>query len=415
MRSLCAKAKASRALLLLTLLLSLIPAAAPAQAQAAAHRVAPGDTITGVIDADHLTQMYVFTQANAANEVAQLENTGSVPLALAALETTGSRLGVQTAAPGSTVSLSWPTRDGATYYLLVFPVATAGGSGSFRLSLSGIPISATPTAVPPTVTINEPLQFTLTWQAGARLSLEVRDPQGQSVHWRSPQTTDGGSFSGDSDPIDCAAFTPHAQTQTAAWNAPVSGSYEILVHYVDGCAPDIPFTVRARLGSTDFPALSGTLPGTETTFVGGFVIGADGRAALNLRSGIVGAAPALDSFSTADLTASAQPLAADGSATGHISSDQPYRSFSFEGTLGAIVTATAARTSGSLDTLLVLMDSNGNLVAYNDDAGDATTDSAFSDVRLRHSGTYLLVVTRYAETFGATEGDFRLTLSLTGS
>ncbi len=43
------------------------------------------------------------------------------------------------------------------------------------------------------------LQINLVWQAGARLSLEVREPQGQSLHWRNPQTANGGSFTGSSE------------------------------------------------------------------------------------------------------------------------------------------------------------------------------------------------------------------------
>jgi hypothetical protein len=344
--------------------------------------------------------------------VATIENTGALPLSLAVTDAAGSRLGaLGSIAAGEQAVLSWPTAEGGVYYLLVITLEPPGtGVGSFRLSLSGVAAAASaPTPAPVVIPAGSPLQFSLTWQAGARLSLEVRDPQGQSVHWNNPQSTDGGAFSGNTEPIDCAAYTPHLQSQTVRWAAPPAGSYEILVHYIDGCETGIPFSVSVRLGSVDFPALSGTLP-TDSTFVGGFVVGADGRAAVNVRSGVVGAVAAL-AIPTADLVANAQPLPAGGTAQGRISSDQPYISYRFEAQLGAVISASVRRTSGSLDTTLVLMDINGNLVALNDDADDSTTDSAITEARLRRAGTYLLVVTRYAQLLGATEGDFELSVS----
>ncbi len=414
MRSRFGKVNPLRAILLLCLLIGSIPAARAQPVQDGSRRVAPGQTVVGVIDAEHLTQMYIFTQGNAANEVARLQNSGVLALSLAVLDMAGSRLSVlPPLVSGGEASLSWPTSEGTSYYLLVFPAeAPAGGAGSFRLTLSGVPAIAPPATQPEAIPMGGTLQINLAWQAGARLSLEVRDPQGQSLHWRNPQTANGGSFTGSSDPLDCAVFSPHTQTQTATWNAAVSGSYEILVHYVDGCETSIPFTLRARLGTSEFPMLSSTLPSADSTFVGGFVVGTDGRAAISVRNGIVSETPIL-AIATADLVANAQPLPAAG-AQGHISSDQPYYSYQFEGTLGTVLSAAVTRTSGSLDTLLVLMDSNGNLIALNDDASDVTTDSAISEARLRHSGSYLLVVTRYAQAIGATEGDFALTVSGAG-
>lgn len=400
-----------RALIALCLaLFLLLPAATHAQDES--RLLTPGQSVDGVIDADHLLQMYRFTQGSASNEVATLANTGARALSLTVTDAAGSHLAaLSSVAAGAQAVLSWPTASGGVYYLLVIPLdAPEAGTGAFRLSLSGVAAEAASAPTPaPVIPAGSPLQFSLTWQAGARLSLEIRDPQGQSVHWNNIQSADGGAFSGDTDAVDCAAFTPHLQSQAVRWAAPPAGSYEILVHYIEGCETSIPFSVSVRLGSVDFPALSSTLP-SDSTFVGGFVVGADGRAALNARSGIVGADAAL-TIPTADLLANAQPLPADGAAQGRISSDQPYVSYQFQGELGAVISASVQRTSGSLDTLLVLMDNNGNLVALNDDAGDGTTDSAIADARLRRGGTYLLIVTRYAQLLGATEGDFALTVS----
>jgi len=255
-----------RAILLLCLLIGSIPPRGHSRTDGS-RRVAPGQTVVGVIDAEHLTQMYIFTQGNAANEWARLQNSGVLALSLAVLDMAGRRLSVlPPLVSGGEASLSWPTSEGTSYYLLVFPAdASAGGAGSFRLTLSGVPAIAPPATQPEAIPMGGTLQINLVWQAGARLSLEVREPQGQSLHWRNPQTANGGSFTGSSESARLRGVFPHTQTQTATWNAVVSGSYEILVHYVDGCETSIPFTLRARLGTSEFPMLSSTLPSADST------------------------------------------------------------------------------------------------------------------------------------------------------
>jgi hypothetical protein len=271
--------------------------------------------------------------------------------------------------------------------------------GSFTLTL----------LQPLTLSTAGALQFDLIWQAGARLSLEVRDPQGQSLHWRNTLSADGGVFVGGiDDPIDCALFSPRPQRQTAQWQQALRGSYEILVHYIDGCEPSAPFTITARLGSGEIPALNGVV-NTDETFAAGVSIGDNARITLNARSGVV-PQNALD-IPTADLLAQAQPLPPDGSVENTITNDQPFRAYRFEGHFGDQIGAQVTKTSGNLDTLMALMDSNGNLLALNDDLAEGSTDSILQGVRLRRAGTYFVIVTRYAQLLGATEGGFSLVVS----
>ena len=274
--------------------------------------------------------------------------------------------------------------------------------------------TAESTAVLPTATTAPAIPMTglhveLDWQAGARLSLEIRDPQGQSIHWKNPQSADGGVFTGATDPIDCATFSPHPLTQTAMWSTALAGSYEILVHYIDGCTSSVPFTLTVTLNGRVFPALGGIAQENQT-FVGGLVVNADGTGGLSSKSGMISVNATL-AIQTSDLVANAEPLPADEPVQGQIDSNQPYHAYQFDGQLGDIVSAVVTHTSGSLDTMIALLDTNGNLLAINDDSADDTTDSALNKVRLRHNGTYLIVVTRYGQLVGATTGGFELTVT----
>ena len=490
-------------LLAITLFLSGISAA---HAQDESRRLKSGQPVAGIIDTQHLTQIYSFASKLPFANGLRLNNGGALPLKIVIIDAAGMPLTtVDNIAPGTEGRLSsWlPPTDG-TYYVVIYPTESLNNrTGSFTLTLDDVPLMRTatagaaatpavatvettlvatevvtaavtveptevatevvtvePTAVPPTATI-EPTQLTpevvtveptavpptatieptqvvteivtveptavpptatlepiiattglhvrLDWQAGARLSLEIRDPQGESIHWKNPESTDGGSFTGDTDSIDCATFTPHAQMQSVNWSSAVPGSYEILVHYLDGCTSTVPFTLRVALNERTLPALGGIAQDNQT-FVGGFVVNTDGTGGLNSRNGMVSLNPTL-AIPTSDLVANSQTFLADGVVQGKIDNDQAYHSYQFDGQLGDVVSAAVTHTSGNLDTMIALLDTNGNLLAINDDSGDDTTDSAINRVRLRHNGTYLIVVTRYGQFVGATTGGFDLTVT----
>ncbi len=399
---------------LLLCLLVCLSFASVVGAQAQTRLLQPNQPVSGVIDDQHLAQTYLFTTHSPAAVGVSITNRGDIPLAALVYDTGGQTVldAGQIPAQASGGFTNWQAPADGTYYLLILPAeAPAGRQGSFDLTL--IPSAA----AAPVAAGSGTLQVILTWQDAARLSLEVRDPGGQSVHWRNPQTSDGGSFFGNTDPIDCANFAPHTQTQTVSWSSGTlpTGSYEILVHYLDGCTTDsIPFSLNGRYGQTTYPAVNGAVqPGD--TFVTGFVVSGNTRPSdFTGRTGVVNANTTLP-FATADLSAAAQPLPASGSADGHISRDQPFSVFSFTGQLGTSISAEVTHTSGSLDTILLLMDTNGNIIAANDDRADGVTNSAIGATRLPRNGTYLLIVTRYAFAIGATEGDFSLTVGGAGS
>jgi hypothetical protein len=68
-------------------------------------------------------------------------------------------------------------------------------------------------------------------------------------------------------------------------------------------------------------------------------------------------------------------------------------------------------TSGDLDTLLYLVDNNGNIIAENDDVTDGNTDSYIEFVRPPF-GKYTVIVTRFGVDDGNTSGDFSLGMSI---
>ncbi len=389
-----------RVLLVVLILLCLAPALVLAQEDA--HLLTPGQTVLGVLDAGHVLRVYSVSGTAARDQRVQLQNTGVVPLVITVIDADGNPLdSPDPLIGGARTELDWTPAIGSTSYLMILagePLADHQGAFTVTL-LPSLTLATVGT-----------LQFDLAWQAGARLSLEVRDPQGQALHWRSLETDDNGTFSaGDSgDPIDCATFTPRAHRQTATWQPPSAGSYEILVHYIDGCEPSAPFTLTARLGSQEFTPLASSVQAGET-YVSGLTIGDDAHAGMNAHSGLVSD----NSFTipTADLLAQAHPLLTGGAITDSISNAQPFRSYRFEGKSGESVSVEVSKTSGNLDTDIALIDSNGNLLALNDDRAEDSTDSAISSVRLRRAGTYLIVVTRYAQLLGATEGDFQLTVT----
>ena len=91
-------------------------------------------------------------------------------------------------------------------------------------------------------------------------------------------------------------------------------------------------------------------------------------------------------------------------------SDQQYTHFwDFDVQAGDTVTITMSSMSGDLDSFLVLIDGNNNLLAYDDDsAGDKNAELAH--LRFPQSGTYTVAATRYAQAQGYTSGTYSLSI-----
>jgi len=77
---------------------------------------------------------------------------------------------------------------------------------------------------------------------------------------------------------------------------------------------------------------------------------------------------------------------------------------------GDTVTITMRRNSGNLDGVLVLLDANNNILAYDDD-GAGNRDATLRSIRLPGRGTYTVAATRYEQAQGFTTGNYTLTIS----
>jgi sugar lactone lactonase YvrE len=92
-------------------------------------------------------------------------------------------------------------------------------------------------------------------------------------------------------------------------------------------------------------------------------------------------------------------LGADGITRiqGEIESALPKQRWTFQGAAGQVLTITMLADSGTLDPLLRLIDSNGQVISENDDAADAALgkNAQLVQVRLPANGVYTLEATRF--------------------
>lgn len=97
--------------------------------------------------------------------------------------------------------------------------------------------------------------------------------------------------------------------------------------------------------------------------------------------------------------------------TGSISDDNFEQAYSFNGTAGDVVTIEmTADEDTALDPFLLLLDSNGVEIAFNDDTNDSL-NSAIIDFRLPETDTYTIIATRYNQADGLTSGGYTLTIT----
>lgn len=95
--------------------------------------------------------------------------------------------------------------------------------------------------------------------------------------------------------------------------------------------------------------------------------------------------------------------------------DEHYQRFYiFEAQRDDLITATMRRTSGQLDTYLILADSNLQPLIENDDSGGGT-NARLDRFRIPATGRYYLVAQRSEGILGLTSGDFEVELTLEGS
>lgn len=86
--------------------------------------------------------------------------------------------------------------------------------------------------------------------------------------------------------------------------------------------------------------------------------------------------------------------------------------YTFEGSREDAISIDMQAASGNLDSYLILLDPDGQLLESNDDRTAITRDSQIIFDSLPATGTYTIVVTRFGGETGSTTGDFMLQLNL---
>jgi hypothetical protein len=394
----------------------------------------PGVAVTGTLDAaSGAARVYRFT--GTAGQVVDLALAGRAGLraALLVTDSSGATVAQAAAAADGQARLSQvalPRND--TYFVTVFiaPGSDATARGEFELTLAttaAAPEATAETTVVPTpeATANieafQPpgslltatgLQVKLTWNTVANLDLEVRDPVGGALFFRTPTVLSGGRLSGNVNSV-CDRRTDQSPTEEGTWPAGAvpTGSYEVLVYYqpLTDCPTAEPVTLNLQItvdGRTVEPFQATLQP--RQVFISSFVVRADGGVSKGLSGvdvNVILPAPAKD------LQANAAPLASGAVTSSFITSDRPYRAYSFTGQANQAISVRMDAKSGSLDPYLVLLDPNGNIIDTNDDANLDSRNALINNRVLILPGQYTIVATRYGENVGGTEGDFEIELT----
>lgn len=378
-------------------------------AQTATHKLNVGDTVNGTLDAKNFAQVYAFDAAKGDTiTITATAKTKGLLLALLLSDSNGQSINqvAELTRPDVTIRDFKPSQDG-TYYVTVMRATGVQGNttATFTLSLSGTVANAS--AAQATLTTGMSVQ--LSWASTDYMSLEVRDPIGGAVNSNTPAIASGGQLDAGAN-VNCANTTASNPSQTASWpkGTVPAGSYEVLVYFKQSCTQGVtplPFAVTITVDGQAQDPIRGQLVAAGQVYVFSFELNAPDS--VQVRPG--GPNLGFDLSPLAGKIAAPVSITTRLSATGTINMANPGDAYSFTAKQGTLVSVSmTAVKGGSLDSLLILLDSNGNVVTSNDDANPNTRDSLISNFQLPADGTYIVVATRYALAIGGTEGDYQL-------
>ncbi len=419
-------------------------------AQDASRTLSSGVPVVGILDAETPAQVYNFTATMGDSVSLAIASDEGLVLTAILTDGQGNILGQSTdaTASGQVLLAGVEISTSSIYYVTIFPAAGVENviEGNFTLTLliAGAEIVSTTvaevtaqpeatseatspveTTVPETFSVGQTLlsgggiQADLRWNSDDDLNLQVRDPAGETLFWDSRITNSGGTFGFDVNGL-CEVLTATDNVETASWPVgPVAtGSYEVLVYYRQSCGDTsdlVNFTLDISVNGVPLTPVAGNvlppLPGTDSVYITSFKIVDDGSATAGLGG------PYIDTrtldVAPADLIEQAtQTLTIESPVTGLITNEQPYQTYRFDGTSGQAISISMTRDLGSLDTLLLILDSAGNVVDGNDDIEvPVNTNSALNLLRLPATDTYTIVASRYGKTVGGTEGTYSLVVS----
>lgn len=381
--------------------------------------------IGGTLGEDNVADIYTFD--GTENSVLSIAISTDTDLGVLVADQSGNAVVENSTGDGDASINDIVLAQTGTYFVTIF---STGDGGTYEITLSLVgedlvvdPVQATNTntfvtelADVPDVLLNSGMEVRLQWAASVDLNLEVRDPNGNTLFFDSRTSPIGGSFGFDANGL-CEVISD-APVERATWQPGFlpAGSYEILVFYRQNCEQSnlaIPFTLTITTNG-NIQEVEGTIApsGTnnDSVYIANFIVEDENTTTVNTGGAYPDSALNNLPAPTADLQASAVPAPRDVPTTGAIFENQDFVVYSFDAEEGEIVTAAMTATSRNLDTLLQLIDPNGNLIAVNDDI-TGSTNSTISNQRIVQSGTYLLVATRYGKEVGGTEGEFSLVIT----
>jgi hypothetical protein len=394
-----------------------IVVAPPSELTSAAQPITRNATVTGSVT--QVNFFRVFSYEAAANEVVTARATalnGSLDTLLQVADANGNLVAVNDDSNNSKNSEILGLRFGnaGTYFFIVtrYGKEVGGTEGDFRFELEGAVAQVPPEVLALDVPSGD-VQVFLTWRSAADVQLLVRDPAGDSVFDDQLRVASGGQMTLQGN-INCNR-APGNPVSYIYWPTGLlrPGSYEIDVWYQNQCNDsaivDVTLTIIVRGQLVTVENLRIPL---NQHYVIGFNVAADGSA--QARQG---------GFASTDVTLlpwqsrAAQPITLNVPVFGQITDTNTFNVYTFEGTAGQRVTVSSIATSPTLDTKLFLIGPNGLQLAENDDSGVVSptvrrTDAIIANVLLPENGTYTVVATRYAMTFGNTVGGYSLTVTL---
>ncbi len=389
------------------------------------HKIKVGDTVTGTLDSKNFVQVYTF-DARAGDVVTATVTTKTSGLSFAVILTNALGEVVTQSADLTKTTLTLKdvklSADGA-YFITVMRGTGAQGTanGEFTLALTG---TRTPVTTG-TVTLTQGMSVALTWATNDDMNLEVRDPVGGAVNFRTPTVNSGGHLSNNVNG-DCLTTTADNPTETASWpqGSVPGGSYEIIVYFNQACTAtpvgtqpataaatsssgSVSFAVTVTVDGEAQEPIRGTL-NANSQWVASFILSAPNQVQV-----LQGGPLAVDITPFASKIAAPTALNNRTSVTGTIDRNNAADAWSLQLTAARTVTISLNAASGSLDTFLVLLGSDSSMIATNDDANANTRDSQISQTL--QAGKYTIIATRFALQIGGTEGNYTLTINTTGT
>ncbi len=416
-----------RLMLVLLIAISVI-AATPLLAQDESRILVAGTVISGELGPESTAATYIFDAG--ADSVASLElrNLSGGALALQLSDINGNTIASAPAGDSVVALGDVSLASGGRYFVFVYFAPGAGAQEtSFDLSFdlsTGAPAAAEAVAVaePDLILLGAGIDVQLSWSGAADLNLEVRGPTGQSLHWNSRATADGGVFGFDANGL-CQVISSDP-VETATWQPGFlpTGSYEVIIYYKEVCdsvTGAVPFRLDVSVDGLPSGSMANVLApgaqGQENVYVSRFVISGDGSAILSAGGPNPSTSLTFPPSSYDRASESPTPIARDVSVLGNISNDQPFVTYSFSAAAGEVISVEMLAVGPNLDTLLQILDPAGRVVHVNDDVGAGQTDSRIANVQLLSGGSYTIIATRYAMDYGGTQGSYQLTLSGAGS